>query len=187
MQFLTKSNCCKGGLSSLQCSDLAVESCWPTELVSYTEAPLSELALGPGPSLWPQSGLGLGLLVPSAAKPPPHPLGASLHLWSAPLYCAAPSPGSSCPTKRRHDLRGTLPWLWAEANPKHNLPPPVTFFFSLHLKAPCSYFLFRSICCCSWHCSSQASSPQSSDTGRPFICAHANNRTNDFMLCCMLS
>ena len=56
------------------------ESCWPIELVSYTEAPLSELAPGPGPSLWPQSGLGLGLLVPGPAKPPPHPPGASLHL-----------------------------------------------------------------------------------------------------------
>lgn len=48
-------------------------------------------------------------------------------------------------------------------------------------------FLFISICCRFGHCFTHTFNPKSFDTGSPFICAHANNRTNDFMLCCMLS
>ncbi|CAG6005332.1 unnamed protein product [Menidia menidia] len=58
----------------------------PSEPVFYTEAPLSELASGLGPSPWPQFGLGQGLLVPSPAKTST----TSHRTIAASLICATP-------------------------------------------------------------------------------------------------
>lgn len=160
IKIFSKSNCCKGGLSSRLWSDLAAMG-W--ELLACRAAILhrgSTLRAGSWPqsfplaSVWPRSRPSC----PDPAKPPPHPRGASLHLWSAPCCCTLPSPHSNCPTESKHDLTGTLPQLWAEAYPKHNLPPPVTssfLTFSLSfLKSPSvavSNTLSHTHCPSHWH------------------------------------
>lgn len=68
--IFTKSNCRRGNWGYSAPMPLGRRQ--PIEWPSHTEAPLSQLAPGPGPSLWPQSGLGRGPPVPTQVLPNLH-------------------------------------------------------------------------------------------------------------------
>lgn len=100
------------------------EGCWLSELVSYKEPPLSQLAPSPGPSLWPQSGLGLGLACPwscQTSTTSPRSITASLiHSTQQPFA------KSITPLLRHTAVTVSIA---VSLNPERSLPPSVTFFF----------------------------------------------------------
>lgn len=147
------------------CSDRTwrsvAESCWPSELVSYTEAPLSELALGLGPPLWPQSGLGRGPLVPSSAKisTASHRSSSSSDLHHIAVPCQAQLPNQRQAWPDRHTAL-TVSRGWS-SNTAASCPNLV--FYSCMTKSDAHTHAY--ICVCFSH----TFNPKPFDTHSPFI------------------